>query len=183
MSLSPDERKSVSAADSSILEVRGLTKRFGGLVAVSDVSFTVPRNTVMSVVGPNGAGKTTLFNLISGALAPDKGDLLFDGRIVTGWAPNRLTRLGIARTFQNIRLFPHLNALENVMVGRTCRSNAQVWDALFRLPRHRYERSETRAKSEQVLDWVGVEEARYRMPGELSYGDQRRVEIARALAT
>src|SRR3974390_997652 len=116
MSLSPDEGQSAGAASSSILEVRGLTKRFGGLVAVSDVSFTVPRNTGMSVVGANGAGTTTLFNLIAGARAPDKGDLLFDGRVVPGWAPNRLTRLGIARTFQNARLFPHLNAVENVMV-------------------------------------------------------------------
>jgi branched-chain amino acid transport system ATP-binding protein len=183
MSLSPDERTDVGASNSSILEVRGLTKRFGGLVAVSDVSFTVPRNTVMSVVGPNGAGKTTLFNLISGALAPDKGDLLFDGRIVTGWAPNRLTRLGIARTFQNARLFPHLNAVENVMVGRTCRTRAQVWDSLLALPRHRAEQRETRDRAEALLDWVGVRANRYRMPSELPYGDQRRVEIARALAT
>ncbi len=167
----------------AILEVAGLTRRFGGLVAVNDVGFAVPRNRVVSVVGPNGAGKTTLFNLISGAIRPDAGAVRFDGVPVTGWPAHRLTRLGIARTFQNIRLFRHLNAVENVMVGCTCRTTAQVWDSVFCLKRDRRERAATRARAEEILDWVGVGQNRYRMPGELPYGDQRRVEIARALAT
>ncbi len=169
--------------DSAILEVAGITKRFGGLVAVSNVEFAVPRNKVVAVVGPNGAGKTTLFNLICGAIRPDAGAVRFDGMAVTGWPPHRMTRLGIARTFQNIRLFAHLNALENVMTGRTSRTGAQVWDALLWLPRDRRERRETRSRAEEMLDWVGVGDTRYRMPNELSYGEQRRVEIARALAT
>jgi branched-chain amino acid transport system ATP-binding protein len=166
-----------------ILNVARISKRFGGLVAVNNVGFSVPRNKVVAVVGPNGAGKTTLFNLISGAIQPDAGVIRFDGTAVTGWSPHRITRLGIARTFQNIRLFSHLNALENVMAGRTCRTGAQVWDALLWLPRDRRERKETRARAEEMLDWVGVGDTRYRMPNELSYGEQRRVEIARALAT
>lgn len=179
MSPSPD----ATADTPNILEIRGLTRRFGGLVAVSGVSFDVPRNSVMAVVGPNGAGKTTLFNLISGADRPNEGQVRFDGRDVTGWAPNRLTSLGLARTFQNVRLFPHLNAVENVMVGRTCRTTAQVWDSLLGLPRHHREQKETRDRAEALLDWVGVRANRYRKPAELPYGDQRRVEIARALAT
>ena len=167
----------------AILGITGLTKRFGGLVAVDGVDFAVPRNRVMSVVGPNGAGKTTLFNLISGAIPPDAGQVLFDGADVTGWPAHRLTGLGIARTFQNIRLFRHLNALENVMVGRTCRTSAQFWDALLGLPRARRERDEARERAEQLLDWMGIGPSRFRMPNELPYGEQRRVEIARALAT
>ena len=165
------------------MQITGLSKRFGGLVAVNAVGFDVPANNVLSVVGPNGAGKTTLFNLISGAIAPDAGTIRFAGTDVTGWPAHRLTRLGIARTFQNIRLFPHLNALENVMIGRTCRTGAQVWDALFATPRERREKAETRAGAEEILDWVGIGANRYKMPRELPYGDQRRVEIARALAT
>lgn len=167
----------------AILEVRQLTKRFGGLQAVSAVEFAVPRESVLSIVGPNGAGKTTLFNLISGAIHPDGGTVIFNGRDVTGWKPARLNRHGLARTFQNVRLFPHLNVLENVMIGRTCRTHAQLWDALFWLPRDRAERKESRQCAEQLLEWVGISHRRFRMPAELPYGDQRRVEIARALAS
>jgi branched-chain amino acid transport system ATP-binding protein len=167
----------------AILEVRQLTKRFGGLLAVSAVEFAVPRKTVLSIVGPNGAGKTTLFNLISGAIRPDQGSVLFDDHDVTGWEPHRLNRRGLARTFQNVRLFPHLNALENVMIGRTCRTRGQVWHALLWLPRDRAERKESRDRAEQLLEWVGIGHSRHRMPAELPYGEQRRVEIARALAS
>jgi len=165
-----------------MLRVEGLTKRFGGLVAVNDVSFAVPRGEVMSIVGPNGAGKTTLFNLIAGVLPLDRGEVFFDDRRVTGWPPHHLAAHGIARTFQNIRLFAHLNALENVMVGRTARTRAGVLAALALLPEKRAERRATVEHAEALLDWVGVGTNRFRMPGELPYGDQRRVEIARALA-
>jgi branched-chain amino acid transport system ATP-binding protein len=165
-----------------MLQVRGLTKRFGGLVAVSDVDFDIPRRKVVSIVGPNGAGKTTLFNLISGVIKPDAGSVAFGGQPVTGWPAHRLTALGLARTFQNVRLFKHLNALENVMVGRTCRHRSHLHDALLWLERDRRERREAIERAEQILDWVGVHQNRFRLPHELPYGDQRRVEIARALA-
>jgi branched-chain amino acid transport system ATP-binding protein len=165
-----------------MLAVDRLTKRFGGLVAVSAVSFAVERAQVMSIVGPNGAGKTTLFNLITGITPPDDGTVSFEGQPVTGLPPHRLAALGIGRTFQNIRLFAHLNALENVMVGRTCRGASGVLDAVFATPRHRSERRDSIERAEFLLDWVGVGANRFRMPGELPYGDQRRVEIARALA-
>jgi len=165
-----------------VLQILDLTKRFGGLLAVNDVSFNVPRGKVVSIVGPNGAGKTTLFNLITGILTADAGQVVFDGADITGWAPHRLAALGIGRTFQNIRLFAHLNALENVMVGRTARTRAGVLDALAGTKRDRRERLETLEMAEALLDWVGVGTNRFRYPAELPYGDQRRVEIARALA-
>jgi branched-chain amino acid transport system ATP-binding protein len=165
-----------------MLRVEGLTKRFGGLLAVNDVAFAVPRGKVMSIVGPNGAGKTTLFNLITGVLPLDDGEVFFADRRITGWPPHRLAAAGIGRTFQNVRLFPHLNALENVMVGRTARTRAGVLAALALLPEERAERRATIEHAEALLDWVGVGANRFRMPGELPYGDQRRVEIARALA-
>jgi len=165
-----------------MLRVEGLTKRFGGLVAVNEVSFTVPPGRVMSIVGPNGAGKTTMFNLITGLLTPDRGEVFFDGRRVTGWPPHRLAAGGIGRTFQNIRLFQHLNALENVMVGRTAKTRAGLFDAIGWTGLDRNERQATIEHAESLLDWVGVGENRFRMPSELPYGDQRRVEIARALA-
>lgn len=166
-----------------MLRVENLTKRFGGLVAVSSVSFQVPQGKIVSLVGPNGAGKTTLFNVISGVERPDEGRVFFGDRDVTGTPAHRLAAMGLGRTFQNVRLFPHLNALENVMVGRTCRHHSGVWDALLWLKRDRRERLQAVERAEQLLDWVGVTEHRYLLPNELPYGDQRRVEIARALAT
>jgi branched-chain amino acid transport system ATP-binding protein len=165
-----------------VLRVEHLTKRFGGLVAVNDVSFDVPRGEVVSIVGPNGAGKTTLFNLITGLIKPDRGTVHFDGKVVTGTAPHRLADMGIGRTFQNIRLFPNLNALENVMIGRVVRTRSGVFDALAWTKRDRAERVQMIEQSEALLDWVGVGANRFLMPKELPYGDQRRVEIARALA-
>jgi len=165
-----------------MLRVERLTKRFGGLIAVNNVSFTVAKGCVMAIVGPNGAGKTTTFNLITGIDPPDAGDVWFDGRRVTRYAPHRLAAIGMARTFQNIRLFRHLNALENVMIGRTARTRSAVLDALAWTSRDREERRATVEQAEALLDWVGVGDNRFRMPAELPYGDQRRVEIARALA-
>jgi ABC-type branched-subunit amino acid transport system ATPase component len=165
-----------------MLRVEGLTKRFGGLVAVNGVSFQVPAGQVMSIVGPNGAGKTTVFNLITGVLPPDRGEIFLSDKRITGWPPHKLAAHGIGRTFQNIRLFQHLNALENVMIGRTARTRAGVLSALAAMPAERAERRATIEHAETLLDWVGVGANRFRMPGELPYGDQRRVEIARALA-
>ena len=164
-----------------MLDVERLSRRFGGLQAVNAVSFGVAAGEVLSVVGPNGAGKTTLFNLITGVLRPDSGRVRLDGRDITGTGPHRLARMGIARTFQNIRLFAHLNALENVMVGQVAGGHSGVWDALVASRRDRAERRAMVERAEALLDWVGVGDNRFRMPGELPYGDQRRVEIARAL--
>jgi branched-chain amino acid transport system ATP-binding protein len=165
-----------------MLRVEGVTKRFGGLVAVNDVSFSVPQGQVVSIVGPNGAGKTTLFNLITGVLPLDHGEVFLGDRRITGWPPHRLAANGVGRTFQNIRLFPHLNALENVMIGRTARTHSGVFAALALMSNERAERHATIEHAEALLDWVGVGANRFRMPDELPYGDQRRVEIARALA-
>jgi branched-chain amino acid transport system ATP-binding protein len=164
-----------------VLEISRLTRRFGGLYAVNDVSFSVGTGEVVSVVGPNGAGKTTLFNLITGVLKPDGGSVVFDGKDITGAAPHRLAAMGIARTFQNIRLFKHLNALENVMIGQVAGARSGVLDALACTSRDRADRRMMVERAEALLDWVGVGANRFRMPGELPYGDQRRVEIARAL--
>jgi branched-chain amino acid transport system ATP-binding protein len=164
-----------------VLEISRLTRRFGGLLAVNDVSFSVGAGEVVSVVGPNGAGKTTLFNLITGLLKPDGGRVVFDGKDITGAAPHRLAAMGIARTFQNIRLFRHLNALENVMIGQVAGARSGVLDALACTSRDRADRRMMMERAEALLDWVGVGANRFRMPGELPYGDQRRVEIARAL--
>ena len=164
-----------------MLEISRLTRRFGGLFAVNDVSFSVGAGEVVSVVGPNGAGKTTLFNLITGVLKPDGGRVVFDGKDVTGAPPHRLAAMGIARTFQNVRLFKHLNALENVMIGQVAGARSGVLDALACTSRDRADRRMMVERAEALLDWVGVGANRFRMPGELPYGDQRRVEIARAL--
>jgi branched-chain amino acid transport system ATP-binding protein len=164
-----------------VLEISRLTRRFGGLFAVNDVSFSVGAGEVVSVVGPNGAGKTTLFNLITGVLKPDGGRVVFDGKDITGAAPHRLAAMGIARTFQNVRLFKHLNALENVMIGQVAGARSGVLDALACTSRDRADRRTMVERAEALLDWVGVGANRFRMPGELPYGDQRRVEIARAL--
>ncbi len=164
-----------------MLAISGLTKRFGGLVAVDAVDFAVASGEVVSLVGPNGAGKTTLFNLITGVLRPDAGTVHFDGADVTDLPAHRRARLGMARTFQNIRLFGHLNALENVMVGQVAQGRAGVFAALACSRAERIERHELIENAERLLDWVGVGENRFRMPGHLPYGDQRKVEIARAL--
>jgi branched-chain amino acid transport system ATP-binding protein len=164
-----------------MLTVAHLTKRFGGQVAVNGVDFTVRVGEVVSVVGLNGAGKTTLFNLITVVLRPDSGRVLFNDKDVTGLPPHRMARIGMARTFQNIRLFAHLNALENVMVGRVAMGKSGVLDALTWSARDRRERRELLGQAEDLLDWVGVGENRFRLPAHLPYGDQRKVEIARAL--
>ncbi|MBI3966572.1 MAG: ATP-binding cassette domain-containing protein, partial [Chloroflexi bacterium] len=156
-----------------MLSANGVGRRFGGLQALSDVSFEVAEGSVTSIIGPNGAGKTTLFNIISGVLAPTTGQVLFGGTDITGWAPHRIARLGLSRTFQNIQLFHSLNAIENLMAVRYCRSHSGVVDALFGTWRDRADRRKMVEVANEWLDWVGLANKRYLMPSELPYGDQR----------
>ena len=166
-----------------MLQVENLTRRFGGLVAVSDLTFDVPEGRVTSLIGPNGAGKTTVFNVISGILPPCAGRVRLAGTDITGWHPHQIVKLGMGRTFQNIQLFPNLNALENVMVACYCRTGSNLLDAVFWLKRDRQDRRRMLDRANELLDFVGLHERRLLMPRELPYGDQRRLEIARALAT
>jgi len=166
-----------------LLEVRGLTKRFGGLRALHDVDLTVARGEIHGLIGPNGAGKTTFFNLVTGVLAPTAGDILLEGRSLAGRKPYQVTRAGIARTFQNIRLFKAMTALENVLVGLDARHRAGVLEAVLRTRRLRREESEGGRQAMELLTRVGIAGLANQIAGNLSYGDQRRVEIARALGT
>jgi branched-chain amino acid transport system ATP-binding protein len=165
------------------LEVRGLDHAFGGLQAVSDVSFDVPQRSITAVIGPNGAGKTTLFNLISGIIRPDRGSIRLEGRELTGLATHRIAELGIARTFQTIRLFPRLSALENVMVGRHTRSRAGFLAGMLNLPWTWREERAIRAKARELLQELGIADCAPEAAGALSFRRQRLVEIARALAS
>lgn len=171
----------MSPGSDSILSVQQVTKAFGGIVALSSVSFDVPRERIVSLVGPNGAGKTSLFNVIAGIYKCDHGRVIFDGRDVTSLPAHRRALLGLGRTFQNIRLFASLNVLENVMSGTYGRSD--ILDSLMSPRSRRRRRKAVRTRVEELLDWVGVYKFRYHRPSELSYGNQRRVEIARSLAT
>lgn len=166
-----------------LLNLHHLTKTFGGLTAVKDVSFTVEKGAVMGLIGPNGAGKTTVFNLITGHYRPDRGDILFDGVALTGLRTHRIIALGIARTFQNIRLFQKLTALENVLAGCHYRMHSGILSAMLRLPAQRREEQEARERALQELEFVGLGQQALSMARNLAYGDQRRLEIARALAT
>jgi branched-chain amino acid transport system ATP-binding protein len=161
----------------------GISMQFGGLVAVSRVSLSLGAGAVTAIIGPNGAGKTTTFNMISGLLTPTAGRIFLFGTDITGWAPHRIAATGLARTFQNVQLFANLNVVENVMASRYCRTRSTFVDAVLGLPRDRAERRRTRELAEELLQWVGIADKRFLMPGELPYGDQRRLEIARALAT
>jgi branched-chain amino acid transport system ATP-binding protein len=167
----------------ALLETRAVSKRFGGLSALAEVSLTVARGEIFGLIGPNGAGKTTLFNVLTGLYAPDAGDCVFDGERLTGMKPYRVAARGIARTFQNIRLFANMSALENVMVGRHVRTRAGVAGAVLRGAATRAEEREIESRARELLDYVGIA-ARAAQPAfGLAYGDQRRLEIARALAT
>jgi branched-chain amino acid transport system ATP-binding protein len=160
-----------------------VTKQFGGLVAVNDVSFGVPRHGIVSLIGPNGAGKTTLFNMLTGLYKPTRGRIAFDGTDVTRKRPDLITGLGVARTFQNIRLFGAMSALENVMIGRHARTKAGIIGSIVRRPGVRREESEIRDRARELLSYVGLRQSVFeQLASHLSYGDQRRVEIARALA-
>ena len=160
-----------------------ITKRFGGLEALRDVSLDVPQHSIVSLIGPNGAGKTTLFNMLTGLYRPTEGNILLNDRDITHARPDEITGLGVARTFQNIRLFGAMTATENVMIGHHARMRAGLFGAILRTPRVRREERETLARARDLLAYVGLREAVFdRLAAQLSYGDQRRVEIARALA-
>ncbi len=167
----------------AILEARSVTKNFGGLKAVNEFDFTIERGMIASLIGPNGAGKTTFFNMVSGLYPPSGGAIHFEGRRLSGLRPNRVTALGIGRTFQTIRLFNNMTALENVMVGMNTRLKA-TWVGAILQPRSvREEEQAARAKAEHWLDYVGLGRRGPMLAKSLAYGDQRRLEIARALAT
>jgi len=166
-----------------LLAIHRIEKRFGGLIALADVSLTINRNEIYGLIGPNGAGKTTLFNVLTGLYVPEQGAFQFDGMDLMGLKPHRVAQSGIARTFQNIRLFGNMTAMENVMVGRHVRTRAGVIGAILRTRRARNEEAAIRARSRELLRYVGIEQHAGMVSRNLSYGDQRRLEIARALAT
>ena len=167
----------------ALLEVEGVTKRFGGLVALSEVSFGIGKGEIYGLIGPNGAGKTTLFNVLTGLYRQDAGTFRFEGQVLRNATPDRIAALGIARTFQNIRLFANLSALENVMIGRHVRTRANVLGAILRNPATRAEEAAIVRRAQELLEYVGIAARANELARHLSYGDQRRLEIARALAT
>ena len=166
-----------------LLEATALAKNFGGLAALSDVSLAIDRGEIFGVIGPNGAGKTTLFNVLTGLYSATSGALSVNGQALLGAKPHEVARIGIARTFQNIRLFANMTVHENVMVGRHVRTHTGVIGALTRHARARNEEKEIRRRASELLEYVGISNAADRLAKELAYGDQRRLEIARALAT
>jgi branched-chain amino acid transport system ATP-binding protein len=167
----------------ALLGAEGIGKRFGGIQALTDVSFTIDRGSIYGLIGPNGAGKTTLFNVLTGIYAPDAGTFAFDGQPLAGIKPHEVTARGIARTFQNIRLFANLSALENVMIGRHVRTRAGVIGAVLRDRATVAEEAGIERRAAELLDYVGIAARANDPAGSLPYGDQRRLEIARALAT
>ncbi len=171
-------------SDDVLLDARAVRKEFGGLVAVDDVDFVVPRGSITSLIGPNGAGKTTFFNMLTGAYTPTAGEIVFDGQDIAGLPQHQITALGIGRTFQNIRLFGTMTSLENTLVGMHCRMHAGIFRSIARSPLQRREEAESREKALALLDYCGLpKRAENESARNLAYGDQRRLEVARALAT
>jgi len=168
---------------SALLVARGIAKRFGGVQALADVSFEIRSGEIYGLIGPNGAGKTTLFNVLTGIYPPDGGTFTFAGQTLGGLKPNDVAARGVARTFQNIRLFGNLSALENVMIGRHVRTRAGVFGAMLRDARTRREERAIEQRAFELLEYVGVAKRANDLARHLPYGDQRRLEIARALAT
>ncbi|NJR72340.1 MAG: ABC transporter ATP-binding protein [Gammaproteobacteria bacterium] len=167
----------------ALLQVKSVSKRFGGLTALSSVSFEILPNQIVGLIGPNGAGKTTMFNLITGLYPHDEGEIIFNGAALQNATPDQIAAKGIARTFQNIRLFQNLTAIENVMIGRHVRTKAGVFSAMLRLPSQRREEAAIEARAHELLQFVEIDSRANMLAKHLSYGDQRRLEIARALAT
>ena len=167
----------------SLLAADRIAKRFGGVQALNDVTFTINKGEIYGLIGPNGAGKTTLFNVLTGIYAPDGGDFKFDERSLAGLKAHQVAAAGIGRTFQNIRLFVNLSALENVMIGRHARTRAGVFGAILRNKRTLAEEKQIERRALELLDYVGIRSKANDPAGSLAYGDQRRLEIARALAT
>ena len=173
-----------AGGDGAILSASGVSKIFGGLVAVDDVSFDIPRRSIVSIIGPNGAGKTTFFNMLTGLYRPTAGTIAFEGRDITAARPDQIVELGVARTFQNIRLFATMTAVENVLVGQHSRTKAGLIASVLRLPSQRREEREAYEKAREILRYVGLHERVFdELSVSLAYGDQRRLEIARALAS
>jgi branched-chain amino acid transport system ATP-binding protein len=173
-----------TTATAPLLEVQGVSKIFGGLVAVSDVTFDIPPRSIVSIIGPNGAGKTTFFNMLTGLYRPSKGTIAFDGTDITAMRPDRVLASGMARTFQNIRLFSTMTARENVMVGQHARMSGGLFGSILRTPKVRAEEKRSYEKAAEMLELVGLSPKQFDQTAiNLAYGDQRRVEIARALAS
>jgi branched-chain amino acid transport system ATP-binding protein len=166
-----------------ILTAENVRKEFGGLVAVNDVDFAIPEKAIVSLIGPNGAGKTTFFNILTGVYKPTAGQIVFDGHDVTGKPPHAVTELGVGRTFQNIRLFPLMTALENVLVGMHARLSGGIVRSILRTPGLKREEHEARVRARELLRFSGLRGRDEEFARNLPYGDQRRLEVARALAT
>jgi len=163
--------------------MRGVTQRFGGLVAVNALSFTVEKDTIVAMIGPNGAGKSTVFNLTTGIYKPTEGQIFFDGQQISGLATDKITKRGIARTFQNIRLFAFMSAVDNVMTGEHVQMKSSMLDSLLHTPRQRSEEKRVKARAMELLRFCNLERDAENYARNLSYGSQRRLEIARALAS
>jgi len=166
-----------------LLELRGVTQRFGGVVALTDLDLAVDEGSIFALIGPNGAGKTTVFNLITGVYQVTAGSLWFAGQRISGKRPHQVTQSGVARTFQNIRLFDNMTAAENILVGTDARHKSSVIGAALGLPRFRHEERDGRARARELLEFCELPEISDEPAKALSYGDQRKLEIARALAT
>jgi branched-chain amino acid transport system ATP-binding protein len=173
----------MSSEDGNLVVAEGVRKEFGGLVATDDVDFTIPERTIVSLIGPNGAGKTTFFNMLTGVYKPTSGQIVFDGHDVTGRPPHVVTTYGVGRTFQNIRLFQSMTALENVLVGMHARLKGGLLSTILRTPRIRREERGARERGSELLRYCGLRNKDDEISRNLSYGDQRRLEVARALAT
>jgi branched-chain amino acid transport system ATP-binding protein len=174
------------SATTAVLEVRGLQKHFGGLYALSGLDMEVREGEIVSVIGPNGAGKSTLFNVITGIYRPDEGDIRYRGQSIVGFRPHQVVKLGIARTFQTVRLFPNMTILENAMVGQHCRSKGGLFGSILRTPTVRAEEERIRQRAREALSFFGTRLSGYReqQPAfALSYANRRRLEMARAMAT
>jgi len=170
-------------AGGDLLIAGGIRKEFGGLIAVNDLDFAIPQRSIVSLIGPNGAGKTTFFNMLTGLYKPTYGEILFDGHDVTGKPPHAITKLGVGRTFQNIRLFPQMTALENVLVAMHSRLKGGIVGSILGLPRVRREEREAVERARELLQFSGLRRVDDELAESLAYGDQRRLEVARALAT
>jgi branched-chain amino acid transport system ATP-binding protein len=173
----------MSSENGNLLVAEKVRKEFGGLVATDDIDFTIPREKVVSLIGPNGAGKTTFFNMLTGVYRPTAGRIVFDGEDVTGMPPHSITERGVGRTFQNIRLFQNMTALENVLVGMHSRLKGGILGSILRTPRNRREEDGARKTARELLAYCGLLNKDDEISRNLSYGDQRRLEVARALAT
>jgi branched-chain amino acid transport system ATP-binding protein len=182
MTVTEEVTNAVPGTPQVVLEAAGVTMRFGGLLAVSDVNLTVREGEIVGLIGPNGAGKTTFFNCLTGLYKPTSGQVRFAGTPLPP-KPRAVVKAGMARTFQNIRLFANMTALENVMVGRYCRTSAGALTAVLRGPKFRREERATRARAQELLEFVGLGKSAEHLARNMPYGDQRRLEIARALAT